>query len=179
MIQGCYRHGRPFLAGRRCRNEGIEILKTCHLGSSMQQAKHCRHKEQGGKGRDDQATDHRTAQRGVLLATFGVAQRHRNDAEDHRQGVLNYRRIQDMRWRGCRRRAYHGFAEVNGNCLRRSEDICECGTHVKLIVRRNGKDLSGPLCPKIIAIRRWRMDIAEAREPDAKLMEKLLDKAKL
>ena len=44
-----------------------------------------RHEEQCGAGGEDQAADHRAAERRILLAAFAHAERHRRHADDHRQ----------------------------------------------------------------------------------------------
>jgi len=94
--------------------------------------------------------------------------------QEYYTSLAYYRRLQAMDHRAFRRRRLQIAAEINGNGCRKTEEECNCGEHVKLIVTRNGDDISPPLCPKVIAIRRWRVDIAEGRQPDVNLMAKLL-----
>src|SRR5579883_3583953 len=49
------------------------------------------HKQQGCHGGKDQSADHGAAERGVLLAAFAEAQRHRRHADDHGQRSHQHR----------------------------------------------------------------------------------------
>jgi hypothetical protein len=100
-----------------------------------------------------------------------------NEAQDARE---NYSWLRAIYHGGRLRRQKLAMAEINGTGCRRSEDECECGRerhHVRLIVTRNGQDISGPMCPWAIAIRRLRLDVAEGQESNPGLLAKLLEEA--
>lgn len=99
--------------------------------------------------------------------------------EEAVEAIKNFYRIRQGHTNGRLRRQLIAMQEINGTGCRRSEDECDCGrgNHVKLIVVKNGKDLSGPLCPRVIAIRRLRLDVAARREPDPNLLQRLLREA--
>ena len=54
--------------------------------AASQHGKQIRHDQQGRRSREQQAANHRAAERRVLLATFAQAERHRQHADDHGQG---------------------------------------------------------------------------------------------
>src|SRR5580698_232774 len=55
-------------------------------GTPPQHAIHHRYEDQGGKSREQQATDNGARQRRVLLTALTYTERHRYHAEDHRAG---------------------------------------------------------------------------------------------
>lgn len=71
--------------------------------------------------------------------------------------------------------------EVDGDKVRICDELCDCGRsgeHHKIVVRRNGKDISEPLCPVVAGLRKMRlkMERGEVLEPDA--ISKLLAESK-
>src|SRR5579864_1554885 len=65
----------------------LELLLTCPpcLSPAMEYRENTRYEEQSGHRCEQQPTDHRPSQGGVLLAAFAEAQRHRHHSDNHSQ----------------------------------------------------------------------------------------------
>lgn len=101
------------------------------------------------------------------------------DAEEHKEAVCNYRRLRQERMSITASRGARKLGEVIGTGLRVSDQVCHCGTHYMMIVRCNGDDVSQPLCPIAIGLRRARLDLRNGRQPDVELMPRLLEQSAL
>src|SRR5712692_8796884 len=71
------------VAGGICTLIVVVILYWQPRRANAEQAVRHRNEEQGEERRDQEAADYRTAERGILLAPFAQAERHRQHADDH------------------------------------------------------------------------------------------------
>lgn len=95
--------------------------------------------------------------------------------DDYWEARRNYRRLERGRRSKLRRRIAKHAAEVKGNSVVVIEEICPShGIHKMIVVRKNGDDISPPLCPVVVGLRRNAMDIREGKEPDTMLIARLL-----
>lgn len=98
--------------------------------------------------------------------------------DDYWEAKRNYRRLERGRRSKLGRRIAKHAAEVMGNSVVVVEEICPShGIHKMIVVRKNGDDISPPLCPIVVGLRRNAMDIREGKEPDIMLIPRLLTEA--
>jgi hypothetical protein len=98
------------------------------------------------------------------------------EADDAKASRIYWRAIRHESSLRLERRARQAFAEIKGNKIIVTKEVCECGTHHKVQVK-NGNGNGPSLCPIAVALRKARLEMREGKTPDRNLVTRLLEAA--
>lgn len=123
--------------------------------------------------------DNKTASQ--LLRAVRYANRPiKQDVNDHIDSVRNWQRLKRIDQRSREHMAHSKLAEVNGNGYKLTDIVCGCLhpiKHYRVIVCRNGTEISGQLCPITVGLRRVRLDLRNGVLSDPQVIDNLLRRA--
>ena len=95
---------------------------------------------------------------------------------EYRLATLNHAYWKHARWFAREMDWKRKQQEVHGSRFRVTRDVCECGSHYKIVVC-NGDCVGPPLCPKVVGLRRTGAALRNGQQPDYYLISDLLRRA--